>query len=421
MKVAHIAFQYGLNNTGGAAIAATRLHQALLKHGVDSHYICVHACEKGENVHELPRGWKRKLFLALAKLTRCIWKFTPYRRSICLNFVPMFGLKAELRKINPDVVHVQWVNNDVCSFAQLAKLPYKMVFNLHDLFVINAIQPYPCKDRRFVTGFDKTNSTRLERWLFNRKWKMIAALQPSFIGPSEWVAGECRASLIGKGLPALAIPNLPDPTFMQDCTRRAAFGYLRSLASRRSPGESRFVILFGAYGGRGNRLKGFDDLVQALKLLPPEMKAQSELHVFGESAADCEIEGVPMRFLGPVSSPHDLIKIYQSADVFAFPSREETQGMTKVEALLCGLPVVAFNRTACAEGIELGSTGWVAPNGDFAAYAEGLSHYFSAWKSGELSAAQGAITAAALNRFRTDSLVNEIGNAYSQAIMGAVV
>ena len=165
MRVAHIAFQYGLNNTGGAAIAATRLHQALLKHDVESHYICVYAREKGENVHELPRGWKRRLFLVLAKLTRCIWKFTPYRQSVCLNLIPMFGLEAELKKIQPDVVHVQWMGNDTCSFEQIARLPYRVVFNLHDLQIINAINPHPGQDNRFKVGFDKSNSTRLERWL----------------------------------------------------------------------------------------------------------------------------------------------------------------------------------------------------------------------------------------------------------------
>ena len=403
MRVAHIAFQYGLNNTGGAAIASTRLHQALLKHGVESHYICVYAREKGENVHELPRGWKRRLFILLTKLTRNFWKKTSYRKAIPMNVIPLFGLEAELKKIQPDVVHVQWLNADVASFSQLAKLPYKMIFNLHDLFVINAIEPYPCKDRRFVTGFDKTNSTRLERWLFNRKRKMIAALQPSFIGPSEWVAGECRASLIGKGLSAYAIPNLPDLTFEQHC----AVGTAAEL-------HSRFVILFGAYGGRGNRLKGFDDLVQALKILPPEMKSQSELRIFGESAADCEIEGVRTHFLGSVSDPSELIKIYQSADVFAFPSREETQGMTKVEAMLCGLPVIAFNRTACAEGIEHGVTGWIAPNGDFAVYAEGLSHYFVAWKSGEQEASRATVASLAARNFQTGILVGKICNVYAQ-------
>ena len=403
MRVAHIAFQYGLNNTGGAAIASTRLHQALLKSGVESHYICVYAREKGENVHELPRGWKRRLFILLTKLARNFWKLTSYRKAIPMNLIPLFGLEAELKKIQPDVVHVQWLNADVASFAQLAKLPYKMIFNLHDLFVINAIEPYPCKDRRFVTVFDKTNSTRLERWLFNRKRKMIAALQPSFIGPSEWVAGECRASLIGKGLSAFAIPNLPDPTFERHCVAGVA-----------AESHSRFVILFGAYGGRGNRLKGFDDLVQAFKLLPPEMKSQTELHIFGESAADCEIEGVRTHFLGSVSDPSELIKIYQSADVFAFPSREETQGMTKVEALLCGLPVIAFDRTACAEGIDHGVAGWIAPNGDFAAYAEGLSHYFVAWKSGELEASRATVASLAARNFQSCGLAGKICNVYAQ-------
>ena len=405
MRVAHIAFQYGLNNTGGAAIASTRLHQALLKHGVDSHYICVYAREKGENVHELPRGWKRRIFILLTKLTRNFWKRTPYRKAIPMNVIPLFGLEAELKKIQPDVVHVQWLNADVASFGQLAKLPYKMVFNLHDLFVINSIAPYPCADRRFVTGFDKTNSTRLERWLFNRKRRMIAALQPSFIGPSEWVCNECRASIIGKGHSAYAIPNLLDPTFEQHCTVRVPAD---------SPSDNpRFIILFGAYGGRGNRLKGFDDLVQALKLLPSEMKAQIELHIFGESAADCEIEGVHTHFLGPVSDPSKLIKIYQSADVFAFSSREETQGMTKVEAMLCGLPVIAFNRTACAEGIEHGVTGWIAPNNDFVAYAEGLSYYFAAWKSGVNSAFRTSIAVSTADRYQTDALVKEICRVYS--------
>ena len=405
MRVAHIAFQYGLNNTGGAAIASTRLHQALLKHGVDSHYICVYAREKGENVHELPRGWKRRIFILLTKLTRNFWKRTPYRKAIPMNVIPLFGLEAELKKIQPDVVHVQWLNADVASFGQLAKLPYKMVFNLHDLFVINSIAPYPCADRRFVTGFDKTNSTRLERWLFNRKRRMIAGLQPSFIGPSEWVCNECRASIIGKGHSAYAIPNLLDPTFEQHCTVRVPAD---------SPSDNpRFIILFGAYGGRGNRLKGFDDLVQALKLLPSEMKAQIELHIFGESAADCEIEGVHTHFLGPVSDPSKLIKIYQSADVFAFSSREETQGMTKVEAMLCGLPVIAFNRTACAEGIEHGVTGWIAPNNDFVAYAEGLSYYFAAWKSGVNSAFRTSIAVSTADRYQTDALVKEICRVYS--------
>ena len=63
-------------------------------------------------------------------------------------------------------------------------------------------------------------------------------------------------------------------------------------------------------------------------------------------------------------------------------------------------------------------TGWIAPNGDFAAYADGLAHYFAEWKSGNLFGSKGAIAVAALDRFRSDSLVEEIDLAYSQSITG---
>ena len=74
---------------------------------------------------------------------------------------------------------------------------------------------------------------------------------------------------------------------------------------------------------------------------------------------------------------------------------------------------VAFSRTACAEGIEHRVTGWIAPNGDFAAYAEGLSHYFAAWKSGVNSAFRTSIAVSTADRYQTDALVKEICRVYS--------
>jgi len=41
----------------------------------------------------------------------------------------------------------------------------------------------------------------------------------------------------------------------------------------------------------------------------------------------------------------ELAKYYQSADVFVFPSRTDTFGMVIVEALVCGLPVAAYEVT----------------------------------------------------------------------------
>lgn len=368
MRVVHIGYKYGINNTGGAAIASTRLHMALLDAGVKSHYVTVWTCEDGTNVHVLPQGWRRKLFFALTKVTRCVWKFTPYRKSIPLNIVPMFGLEKLLQELKPDVVHVQWINADVCSFEQLGNLRQvvgdacRIVFNLHDLYVLLQEGGYPIRDdRRYIDGFNKDNSTLLERWLFSRKHRMITKCHPAFIGPSKWVCEECEKSIVGRGCKTYPISNIINPIFKYDPSRNAK--------------HDKFVLLFGCYGGRKNAYKGWSDLVRALKLLPPEIAASMQVSVFGENGTDEIINGIEVHVVGNVSNPVDLVDIYHSADVFVFPSVQETQGMTKCEAMFCGLPVLTFNRTACGEGIEHKCTGWIAKDGDIQSYADGLKFF----------------------------------------------
>jgi glycosyltransferase involved in cell wall biosynthesis len=48
------------------------------------------------------------------------------------------------------------------------------------------------------------------------------------------------------------------------------------------------------------------------------------------------------RFLGRVEFA-DLVRLYQSADLFVYPSLSETFGKPPLEAMACGAPVVASN------------------------------------------------------------------------------
>ena len=138
MKVVHIGYKYGLNNTGGAAIAATRLHNALLAHGVESHYVCIWQCEEGVNVHVLPRmgGMLRWIYFLLTKTLRGFWRFTSWRQSIPLNLIPMYGLESLLDNIRPDIVHVHWIKADVISFSQLAHLKKRITLTDRYLLLV---------------------------------------------------------------------------------------------------------------------------------------------------------------------------------------------------------------------------------------------------------------------------------------------
>ena len=52
------------------------------------------------------------------------------------------------------------------------------------------------------------------------------------------------------------------------------------------------------------------------------------------------------------NSPKELAEIYSSAFVFINASQEETMGLTTVEAMACGTPVIVTNKTAVPEVVN---------------------------------------------------------------------
>lgn len=47
------------------------------------------------------------------------------------------------------------------------------------------------------------------------------------------------------------------------------------------------------------------------------------------------------RFMG-YKKRQELADIFRSADVFVFPSKTDTLGLVNLEAMACGLPIVAY-------------------------------------------------------------------------------
>lgn len=64
-----------------------------------------------------------------------------------------------------------------------------------------------------------------------------------------------------------------------------------------------------------------------------------------------QIKKMPKNVIGiqRTDSPKELAAIYTAADVLVNPSREETFGMTPLEAEACGTPSIVYENTACAE------------------------------------------------------------------------
>lgn len=82
-------------------------------------------------------------------------------------------------------------------------------------------------------------------------------------------------------------------------------------------------------------------------------------------------------FCGPVSDER-LRRLYEEAAVYVYPAPEEDFGMGVIEAMACGIPVVAWNHAGPTLTVDPGLTGHLAVPGDVDDYAAGILAYLDA-------------------------------------------
>ena len=123
----------------------------------------------------------------------------------------------------------------------------------------------------------------------------------------------------------------------------------------RRPRSGPFRLLFV---GTINQRKGIKYLLEALKQLG---SAAVELTVCGRVVDDLRIFqgfGPNVQVKASVSFP-ELLRAYQEADLFVFPSVVEGFAQVLLEALACGLPILSTTHTAAPDLIEDGIQGFV--------------------------------------------------------------
>ena len=213
--------------------------------------------------------------------------------------------------------------------------------------------------RLLFTSAAQRNHKPFTKWLIRRMDRVIAT------SPQAASYLDVPATVIMHGVDCTAFR----PTDDKDALRRA-LGL---------PIDARLVGCFG----RIRAQQGVDLMVDAALALMP---SRPDLHmVFTGRVTDDQKEFLAgqqvrlaaaglldrVRFLGELGWD-DVARHYQALDLFCAPARWEGFGLTPLEAMASGVPVVATRVGAFEALIRDGVTGSLVPPGDAAALAEAI-------------------------------------------------
>jgi glycosyltransferase involved in cell wall biosynthesis len=369
MRIVHVNLS---DRSGGAAIACQRLHEQLIRFGVDSQLLVYVKVGEGDSrVHEIATGGEYQIRRVQAKLSNYLSRLQRDPSSFhCSTNLFSNNLLQRIESLKPDLVHLHWVGSNILQISDLGRIKYPMVWTHHDMWPFCGSEHYSYS-QRWLDGYSASNRGEdasgldLDCWTWERKKSAWAGVSINHVGPSRWMK-ECAASSAlwkdSEGSRFSVISNGLDmdvfrPHECQDA--RDDFGISGELP----------VLLFGAHSVESS-IKGGD----LLKKVTEELSAcsmQFQIVTFGRGQFDAPI-GVPCLNVGVVNDCESLAKLYSCADVMLVPSRLEAFGQTASEAMSCGVPVCAFDTSGLRDIVDHQENGYLAKCFDIADFANGV-------------------------------------------------
>ncbi|WP_170113681.1 glycosyltransferase family 4 protein [Mucilaginibacter yixingensis] len=278
-----------------------------------------------------------------------------------------------------DVLHLHWTNQGFLSIKdlkRLLRLNKPVVWTLHDMWTFTGGCHYAgdCNHFEHHCGHCWMLNSNQAKDLSSYGWKHKNRLYErkdsiTFVTCSHWLADMARKSSLLSGFRIETIPNPIDSTVFKPGDKAA-------LRSKWGIGNEKHIILFGA-ANIMDRRKGLTYLIEALELLKEQHVDADDIAVviFGKNKA-FGTTMLPFKAyeLGIISSEKDIAEIYGLADVFVTPAIEDNLPNTVMEAMACGVPVVAFNTGGIPDMIDHQQNGYLAKYKSATDLAAGLNH-----------------------------------------------
>ena len=332
MRILHLSTW----ETGGAAIAATRLSNTLNEMG-----------EKSEVLHMSSR--------IPAYIDAAIGKLAHLNNPIFHSY-NFFGknISAKISEFKPDIIHIHWIGAGFIRPESLAKYHLPIVWTLHDLWPLCGAEHLPGSNR-FKDGYlndnrpSGENGLDLDRYVWERKMKVFKDLKITYVSPSNYVYEQAKSAMAMNSHKLIYIPNGVDTKIFHQT---------------RSNQSEKMTVLFVANNPALDINKGYSDFQKAIGLLPVKLQQKIEVKIVG----------------GEVNSDSKMVDIYSSATIAVVPSKMETLSYVTMESMACSTPVVAYAVGGIADLIDHKINGYLATPTDVKDLARGIELLLSSPK-----------------------------------------
>jgi glycosyltransferase involved in cell wall biosynthesis len=361
MKVVHVSTYHTF---GGAAIAALRLHHALLTAGVESSLLVQETERPEATVEGFYEGFiEKKLAFARFVAERLYFASQEKDKTVRFHFSPLWaGADISTHPLiqQADVIHLHWINFGFLSLRSLEKLfalGKPVVWTMHDMSTFTGGCHYSRDCDRYLNHchhcpyLRKPAAHDLAFRVFERKKQLFTNAPLTLVSPSRWLADLAKKAATTQHLDIFNIPNLIDNQHFRPNNKKEAKQKLGLTPAKK-------WMLFAGVNTQDPR-KGFAYFKEATRLLKNKVDEWGVV-VFGKSdpAVMAELD-LEVKVLGSIPS-HEVVGVYQAADVMVVPSLEDNYPNTIIEAMACGTPVVGFNTGGIPEQILHLATGYVA-------------------------------------------------------------
>lgn len=266
-----------------------------------------------------------------------------------------------------DIVHLHNLHSNYFSYLALPKITAlkPTVWTLHDTLAL-----FLSKDQLLLDNISNNQVGEMDPHAYlseAQKENIRAILQPIYeaadlrvVTPSEWLKGKVSQSILS----SRRIEVVPNGIDLQ------TFHPYNEDAVRAELGipQNKKVLLFIADAGKDNPWKGGEYFAEVYE----QLKNNSEyvfVHIGGNAT---ESTGNWIN-TGYISDQNLIAKYYSAADVFLYTSVYDNLPLVVIEALACGLPVVAFSTGGIPELVKHDQTGYIAKYRDAKDLLHGLT------------------------------------------------